>query len=91
MCSINESDFAKANKVEHLVEIQWHYPILIKYGYEPETKIGIGFVRSYTYSNKKTNRKIICTTGAHADHWSDPDNKSGGYWASLEPYVKELI
>lgn len=38
-------DFNKANEVEHKVENQWHYEILKRYGFKPNTLIAKGFVR----------------------------------------------
>jgi len=90
----------KADKVEHPVEKQWHYPILTKHGFEPKTKYGTGFVRSYNYEHP-SGRKIRVTTGASADYWHDTthgqhgfaepgQDNAGGYWSSLEPHVKAL-
>lgn len=82
--------FSEANQVVHPVETQWHYKYLTKYGFEPITKEGIGFVRSYEYQNNK-GHKIRCTTGSNADYWSDETTKQhGGYWASLEPHLEEI-
>ena len=83
-------DFNEANKIEHPVEGEWHYPILTKYGFEPITKMGIGFVRSYLYENKD-GLKIRCATGSSADYWNNGEGgDQGGYWASLEPYLKSI-
>ena len=83
-----EETFNKANDKVHPVETQWHFPILQKYGFEPITKEGIGFVRSYTY--KKGDHEIVCTTGSNADYWKDNTVPGGGYWSALEPHLKKI-
>jgi len=83
MMSMDEAD-----KVEHLVEDQWHYPIMVKHGWMPITKVGIGFVRSYVYQRKE--HQIRVTTGVSCDHWSDQTNKASGYWSDLEPHLVTL-
>lgn len=89
------SAFNEANKIVHPVEKQWHYAILIKYGYEAITKSDVGFVRSYNYTNPKfPGKTVICTTGANADYWQFVDDSSlteeeGGYWSELEPFLKK--
>lgn len=86
---LNEiADFEKANQTEHPVENQWHYPILTKYGFEPQAKSAKGFVRRYEYT--KGDHRIICNTGASSDYWSDANTKKIGYWRELEPYLKQL-
>lgn len=81
-------NFEEANKKVHLVEEQWHYPILSAHGFLPETKEGIGFVRSYDYSHPD-GRRIRCTTGYSADHWESLDGTKGrGYWSDLEGFIK---
>lgn len=77
----------KADQVIHPVENQWHYKIMTKYGYEPKTPTGKGFVRSYMYENSKSGHKMKVTTGASADYWEDPETGSSDYWAKLEPYL----
>jgi len=77
--------FTEADKKEHKVEDQWHYPILTKYGFIAITKIGIGFVRSYTYM--KGEHEIVCTTGCSADYWRDKTKGGGGYWGELEKHL----
>lgn len=74
---------------EHPVETQWHYKILTKYGFNPITKSDKGFVRKYIYTNS-SGKKIICSTGVNADHWSDPESGKGGYWSDLENYCLSL-
>ena len=80
--------FNKADKRVHKVEEEWHYPIFIKYGYEPIEKKGIGFVRSYNYVHKERGNKVKWTTGYSRDYWEG----SGGYglWADLEPFLQKL-
>ncbi len=87
--SENEA-FNKANEAIHLVETQWHFPIMTKYGFEPLDKEKTGFVRSYRYA-KEGHGMIVVTTGCSADYWNDDTNKAYGYWASLEPHVKQLV
>lgn len=82
--------FEEANKAVHPVETQWHYPILTKFGWLPETKEGVGFVRSYVYKHPSYDFLITCTTGASADYWERSDTQQCGYWASLEPELEKL-
>jgi len=82
-------DFAAANKVVHPVETQWHYPKMIANGFVPQVQEGIGFVRSYTYTHEKSPVVVTTTTGASSDYWSSSDG-SGGYWGTLEAYVKKI-
>jgi len=77
--------FEEANKRAHLVETQWHYPMLTKAGFVPETKEAVGFVRSYYYHHPD-GRTVECTTGVNADYWKSSDKK-GGYWRDLERYL----
>ena len=86
---MTESDraaFAEADKAIHPVEKQWHYPKMTKYGYVPETKEAVGFVRKYVYVHPTTGNKVTCNTGVNADYWSAADG-TGGYWSDLEPYL----
>ena len=86
-----QDDFNRADKVIHKVEDQWHYPVMQKYGWISDTPTGIGFVRSYDYHHPSISipNKITVTTGVHADTWLTGSGE-GGYWASLEPYLKKL-
>ena len=81
-------DFEQADRVVHPVEKEWHYPILIKYGYVPITKEAVGFVRFYDYEHPITKHKIKARVGVNADYWSADD--SGGYWSELEPYLVKI-
>jgi hypothetical protein len=81
-------NFNEANKVEHPVEGEWHYPIMIDAGFKPITLMGIGLVRSYEY--EKNNHKILVATGVNADYWRDEQNNKGGYWMDLKGYVNAL-
>lgn len=81
-------NFDKADKIIHKVQDQWHYPILVKYGFKPETESAIGFVRKYIYTNG--NHTIIASTGSNKDYWSNSKTYNSGYWFSLEPYLKSL-
>ena len=46
----------------HPVETQWHYKIMTKYGFKPETKEQKGLVRGYVYKDNK-GREVTCITG----------------------------
>ena len=81
-------DFKEANKKIHPVETQWHYNIMIKAGFVPLDKEGVGFVRSYRYS--KGDRSITVTTGYSSDHWVDNTTGERGYWGSLEDHLETL-
>jgi len=70
------SDFNKANQAVHPVETQWHYKMLTDAGFVPETKEGIGFVRSYTYHHSD-GRTITTTTGSSCDYWSSNFGEGG--------------
>lgn len=83
--------FNAADAVVHPVHTQWHYPIVTKYGYVPDTLSAVGFVRKYYYTNPVTNHVIEVTTGVHADHWIDRASGKFGYWAELEPYLASLV
>jgi hypothetical protein len=76
--------FNEANKIVHPVCTQWHYPIMIKFGYIAVNKTDIGFVRHYVYHHPTLDHKVTCSTGASADHWQDNKNHFG-YWSDLEP------
>ncbi len=81
--------FAEANKTIHPVETQWHYPILMQYGFEAKTKEAIGFVRSYKYVHPESKETIICTTGASADYWETNEIYGNStFWSDLDPYLK---
>ena len=84
--------FEEADKVVHPVEKQWHYPMLTKYGFEPEQREATGLVRKYTYTHPAGHR-IVCSTGVSSDHWEDMNAKpwQGGYWRDLEPYLQKLV
>ncbi len=79
--------FVRGNQVVHLVEDQWHYPILTSCGFVPETKEGVGFVRSYLYRHPD-GRTVRCTTGANADYWVGFDEQRG-YWTDLAGWCKK--
>lgn len=82
--------FNKANEKVHLVETQWHYAVLIKYGFKPLTYQAVGFVRSYDYVNE-SGRKIVCNTGLNADYWEDKQTKKVGYHSGLESFLKSIL
>ena len=88
-----DEDFNKAlneaDKVVHPVEKQWHYPIMIANGFEPVTKLAVGFVRRYEYKNKD-GRRIACCTGCNSDYFNDMNNGHIGYCRELEIYLKSL-
>jgi hypothetical protein len=83
-------DINEADKKVHPVETQWHHPIMTKYGYVPDTKEAVGFVRSYTYTHPGTGHSVIATTGYSADYWNDMASKKSGYWRELEPHLLSL-
>lgn len=76
--------FNEADQVMHPVEGEWHYKILSKYGFVPETKTARGFVRYYKYVHPD-GRIVTTNTGCNADYWSS-NNGDGGYWSALESY-----
>lgn len=80
-------NFVQANKKVHKVELQWHYPVMIKYGYVAQDKEKIGFVRSYKYIHPETGDEVICATGCNADYWTS--GRDQGYYQSLEEHLKE--
>lgn len=82
-------DFKEANKVVHKVEDDWHYPIMIKYGFKPTENTKAGFVRRYSYKNDN-GYEIHASVGASADHWSDITGSGFGFWSGLEPHLKKL-
>lgn len=88
--------FEEANKTVHKVENEWHYPKLIKHGWTPEDKTGIGFVRSYKYKNPKFPDTVISgVVGVNSDYWShrkenDWREINGGLWNTLETYLDSL-
>jgi len=77
-------NFQKANETIHKVEDQWHYRLMVEYGFTPTTKEATGFVRRYVYT--KDDHKVICVTGASSDYWQG-DGESG-YYGTLEAYLK---
>jgi hypothetical protein len=86
----NQQVFNEANNMAHPVEIQWHYPIMTKYGFVPQERERLGFVRSYNYVHP-SGHHIRVTTGASGDYWTDEIvNGERGYWMALEPYIKSL-
>ena len=90
MTTEEQTNFDKANQVNHPVETQWHYPIMTRYGYVPLTKNRVGFVRQYTYEHPVTKIMINVITGGHSDYWSGDNDGSGGYWSSLEEHLMKL-
>lgn len=83
-------NFEEANKKCHPVNTQWHYPILIEHGYVALTQEAVGLVRTYVYEHPTTKHQISCTTGAHADYWTDKQNGAQGYWADLAPHLDRI-
>lgn len=91
MNTAEQTAFEKANQAVHPVEKQWHYPIMTKHGYVPDTKEGIGFVRAYHYTHPETKHTMKVVTGASADYWEDNAHANGfGYWADLDPHLTKL-
>jgi len=81
--------FNEADKKVHLVEDQWHYPIMIKYGFTPVTKTGIGFVRAYEYVHPSGHKVSVCT-GYSANYFTGISPKGWGYCGDLEPFLKKI-
>lgn len=79
-----------ADKVIHPVEKQWHFELMTKHGFKPETKEVTGLVRSYTYNDNK-GTKIVVTTGYHTDRWEDKTNGKWGYWSTLKDHINHLM
>lgn len=78
----------QADKKEHPVETEWHYPVMTAHGYRPLDLIGIGFVRAYRYQNEQ-GHIITCRTGVNADYWVDQSGKQG-YWGDLKKHLETL-
>jgi hypothetical protein len=93
---MNEKEMAafnEANKAVHLVETQWHHPILTKYGFVPITQEGVGFVRSYLYQHILKMKLMRLTTGVNADYWNEVQggqNVAFGYHGTLEEHLKKI-
>ena len=81
------NEFSQGWKVDHNVEKEWHYDIMTKYGFEPITKVGVGWIRDYDY--KKDDIIVKCTTGANSDRWKC--GNEGGFWGTLESFLKQKI
>ena len=91
MSQKEKDDFDAANKIVHLVETEWHYPIMTKYGFVADTKQGIGFVRGYEYHHPTTGHKVRVCTGVNADYFTDLEQEVyPNYWANLEPHLKKI-
>lgn len=80
-------DFDAADEVVHDVKSEWHYPILSKFGYEPQTDTGTGFVRSYIYRHPASGHEMRLATGVNSDYWEDVKTRKMGYWGTLEDYL----
>lgn len=82
----------EVNSIVHPVETQWHYPIMVEFGFEPVTKKAQGIVRSYNY--QKGTIIIECVSGYTADYWnrivSRHEEWKGGLWKSLRPYLESI-
>ena len=85
--------FEEADKVVHQVWHEWHCPILLKYGFQPITKTGVGFVRSFIYE-RGDGEKIKMTTGCNADYFEvlagTPNTQEKCYPGNLEPHLQTL-
>lgn len=81
--------FDEANQQDHPVEEEWHYPLLIKYGFTPETLVAKGFVRCYVW-NHSDGHRVIYNIGCNADYWKNPITKDEGYWGTLEDHLKKV-
>lgn len=84
----DELDFERANQKIHLVEDQWHFPVMTKHGFVASNKEAPGFVRDYVYT--KGEERIRLSTGVSSDYWTDLRTKKSGYWSDLEKYLKTL-
>lgn len=85
-------NFEEADKKVHPVESQWHYETMTRYGFIPETKEAVGFVRSYIYKHTD-GHEFEVTTGFSRDYWVHKSAKHKGVqglWRELEPYLKTL-
>ena len=82
---MSKLSIADADQKMHPVEIQWHYPIMTKYGFNSDTPPQKGFVRHYQYSHPD-GRLIKVTTGISADYFED-DKGAFGYPGGLEPHL----
>lgn len=80
--------FEEANSKIHKVEDQWHYPILTEFGWDPETKESVGFVRAYLYKHPNKDFMVKCVTGASADYWECVGGLGGGHWKELRPWLE---
>jgi len=79
--------FDDADMVAHPVQTQWHHDMMIAAGFSVKTPSAVGLVRSYEYV--RNDHVIHCVTGATCDYWRD--NKGhGGYWGTLEAFLKDL-
>ena len=85
-----DMDLTEADQKEHPVETQWHYKILIEYGYIPKTKSQKGLVRAYEYTRPDYRSAIRVTTGCNADYWEDLMSGTFGYWGDLESHLKKI-
>lgn len=77
--------FDLANKKEHPVEKEWHYPIMTRHGFEPVTKIAVGLVRSYLYKHPD-GCEVRVATGASRDYWTALNRQ--GDWHKLEAFLE---
>lgn len=82
--------FEEANKTVHPVTSQWHYPILTKHGYLPETQEEVGFVRKYIYTHPTTKHSMRLVTGMSSDYWTDTKTSKVGYWNELDTYLASI-
>lgn len=84
------TDFETSNKKVHPVETQWHYPVMVSFGFEPVTKEAVGFVRTYEYFHP-AGHHIKVSTGVNSDYWTNLKNKEMGYWSELESYLVKIM
>lgn len=75
----------------HLIETQWHYPIMIGQGWAPITESAEGLVRSYDYNHPTIKNKMTITTGVNADYWTDKTSGDSGYWSTLESHLRDCV
>jgi hypothetical protein len=82
--------YEQANQRVHLVETQWHYPILINAGFIPETLVQTGTDRKYKYTHKD-GHTLICKSSDQAEYWLNTRTGTLGYWRDLVTYLVSIV
>jgi hypothetical protein len=78
---------SQSDQVIHKVLDEWHYPILTRYGFKPQTMSARGLVRRYSYKNPQTGVTIVAATGCSADYWESSTGHFG-YVGTLEAFLQ---